>query len=194
MYELEANYGERSLLATPYVLIPIYAYTLTPHPQLVLTGKVPASELQDPNSTALALVHHKGVLDSLRSFNDSEVRHRLDRYTKFIFTRHPLERLLSAYRSKFQTLSPKTVYYRTHYGNLIARRFRGTRAIKTAPPAPVDDVTFPELVRLVVEARGAGGIDQHWKPISSLCHPLAVAYDFVGRYERLEEDANRLLR
>ena len=152
---------------------------------------MPASELQNQTSEAFARVHHSGVLDSLDRHNASEIRRRLERYTKFLFVRHPLERLLSAYRSKFQTLTPRTEYYRRHFGNIIARRYRGARGQRQAP---VDNVTFPEFVRFVIEWRSPFGIDQHWNPISNLCHPLAVGFDFVGRYESLDADADWLLR
>jgi hypothetical protein len=147
------------------------------------------------------------VLDSLDQYNASEIRRRLDSYTKAIFVRHPLERLLSAFRSKFQTLTPKTEYYRAHYGNMIARRYRGSQAMisldghartvasrRSQSKPPVDDITFPEFVRFVAGQRGPGALDRHWKPMSDLCRPSDIQYDFVGRYERLEEDADRLLR
>jgi hypothetical protein len=154
------------------------------------------------------------VVGSLDQFNTTEIHRRLDRYTKAIFVRHPLERLVSAFRSKFQTVTPKTEFYREYYGNIIARRFRKPQSAASAAanfqsivPAymldffrlrraprevPINDITFPEFVRFIAE-HGPDGFDQHWRPISNLCRPGDIQYDFVGRYERLEEDANRLL-
>lgn len=36
-------------------------------------------------------------------------------------------------------------------------------------------------------------MNEHWMPIYNLCQPCAVRYDFIGSYERLNEDANHVL-
>ncbi|XP_035492108.1 carbohydrate sulfotransferase 12-like isoform X2 [Scophthalmus maximus] len=36
--------------------------------------------------------------------------------------------------------------------------------------------------------------NEHWRQVYRLCHPCQVKYDFIGRLETLEPDADRLLR
>ena len=149
------------------------------HYQFVLTGK--ARSTDDVRHDVV----HQEVLVRLSQLNNSEIQSRLKSYFKFMFVRHPLERLLSAYRSKFQDLSDRTIFFRKSYGRHIAR-FRQI----WQPDEPVNDVTFPEFVRLVLDAQPN---DRHWAPMANLCLPCQIQYDFVGRFEKLEEDANQLL-
>jgi hypothetical protein len=77
------------------------------------------------------------------------------------------------------------------------RSFRNTSisSARRAPSKmPVDNITFPEFVPFVAVQCGPGALDQHWKPNADLCRLRDIKYDFVGRYERLKEDADRLLR
>ena len=102
-----------------------------------------------------------------------------------MFVRHPLERLISAYRSKFQTIAKNTEYYRRKYGIKIKSRLR-KESLNSSEP--VNDVRFDEFVSLVVTRLGKP-LDRHWKPMADLCYPCAVRYDFVGRYENLQAHA-----
>ena len=124
-------------------------------------------------------------MHTLRDFNSSGILHRLNHYTKVMFVRHPLERLISAYRSKFQTIAQNTEYYRRKYGIKIKSRLR-KESLNSSEP--VNDVRFDEFVSLVV-TRLIKPLDRHWKPMADLCYPCAVRYDFVGRYENLQAHA-----
>ncbi|KAG8012979.1 Carbohydrate sulfotransferase 8 [Nibea albiflora] len=37
-------------------------------------------------------------------------------------------------------------------------------------------------------------MDIHWEPVSQLCNPCLLQYNFIGKFESLQEDANFLLR
>lgn len=70
----------------------------------------------------------------------------------------------------------------------IKRRFRRKRLSKSAP------VTFREFVSYVLNERARRRqLDCHWRPMSELCTPCLVGYDFLGRYETLQDDANIVL-
>ena len=126
---------------------------------------------------------------TLGEFNSSGILHRLNHYTKVMFVRHPLERLISAYRSKFQTIAKNTEYYRRKYGIKIKSRLR-KESLNSSElrRSPVNDVRFDEFVSLVV-MRLIKPPDRHWRPMVDLCYPCAVRYDFVGRYENLQAHA-----
>jgi hypothetical protein len=156
---------------------------------MVLMGNASADELYNVSTNAFVHVHKPDVFKSLGAFKASEIRRRLQTYTKFFFVRHPLERLLSAYRNKFQTAN---VRYHINWGNKIARRLRKGPARPKRNDTPVDDITFAEFVRFNVEV--PHGFDPHWRQITELCHPSVIKYDFIGRYENLEADANKVLK
>ncbi|XP_073422818.1 carbohydrate sulfotransferase 14 [Dendrobates tinctorius] len=126
---------------------------------------------------------HRSDLVFLADLSAEQIRHRLQHYYKVLFVREPLERLLSAYRNKFGEIKE----YQQRYGVEIVRRYR-------QPPAASkgDDVTFSEFLRYLLD-EDEEKMNEHWMPIYQLCQPCAVPYDFIGTYERLREDANRVL-
>nr|XP_040040742.1 LOW QUALITY PROTEIN: carbohydrate sulfotransferase 14 [Gasterosteus aculeatus aculeatus] len=133
---------------------------------------------------------HRSDLLFLHSLKPEEIRHRLQHYFKFMFVREPMERLLSAYRNKFGEIES----YQRKYGVEIARRYRKPPAKDAAAAATRgDDVTFAEFVRYLLD-EDAERMNEHWMPMYNLCQPCAVRYDFIGSYERLEADAELVLR
>jgi len=97
-----------------------------------------------------------------------------------------MERVLSAYKNKF--VEPNE-YYHPAYGREIIKRYRPNatkEALKTG-----SGVTFPEFTQFWVETRRW---DEHWGQFDRLCHPCAVNYDFIGRFENLFEDASYLIK
>uniref|UniRef100_A0A803YAY1 Carbohydrate sulfotransferase n=1 Tax=Meleagris gallopavo TaxID=9103 RepID=A0A803YAY1_MELGA len=126
---------------------------------------------------------HKSDLVFLGDMTPDEINYRLKNYYKFVFVRNPAERLLSAYRNKFGEIKE----YQQKYGVEIVRRYR-----KNGGKSAGDDVTFSEFLRYLLDEE-VERMNEHWMPIYNLCQPCAVRYDFIGSYERLNEDANRVL-
>ena len=52
----------------------------------------------------------------LSTYTPEQIKYRLENYFKFIFVRHPMERLVSAYRSKFEKRKDNKVEYPWFYG------------------------------------------------------------------------------
>ncbi|XP_061855647.1 carbohydrate sulfotransferase 14 [Colius striatus] len=127
---------------------------------------------------------HKSDLVFLADMEPAEISYRLNNYYKFLFVRNPMERLLSAYRNKFGEIKE----YQQRYGLEIVRRYR-----QGGGGSAGDDVTFSEFLRYLLDEE-AERMNEHWMPIYNLCQPCAVAYDFIGSYERLEADADYVLR
>lgn len=132
----------------------------------------------------ISTVNHSSM-KLLSSYSDHEISYRLKNYFKFMFVRHPLDRLLSAFRNKFEEHF-KT--FEAKYGVQIVRNFRPN------PPAHPkgDDVTFAEFLAYVASTSN-NLLNEHWSSYIDLCQPCFVDYDYVGHFEFLEEDASFLL-
>ena len=111
----------------------------------------------------------------------------LKNYFTFLFVRDPMERVVSAYMSKF--VKNNKYFYRT-YGRGIIKLYRPNAAKEAYKTG--SGVTFPEFSRHVVETRKLR--DEHWQAFDKLCHPCAVKYDFIGRFENVYEDASYLIK
>ncbi|XP_028970645.2 carbohydrate sulfotransferase 8 [Esox lucius] len=133
--------------------------------------------------------HYANQLRRLDGYDQEGVAERLCSHTKLLFVREPFERLVSAFRDKFE--SPNS-YYHPVFGRPIISRYRANAsryALRTGA-----GVTFREFVQYLLDVRRPVGMDIHWEPVSQLCSPCLLRYDFIGRFESLKEEANFLLR
>ncbi|XP_041652328.1 carbohydrate sulfotransferase 8-like [Cheilinus undulatus] len=133
--------------------------------------------------------HFHNNLKGLKAYSSREVREKLKTFNKVLFVREPFQRLVSAYRDKFE--NPETHYHR-HFGRSIIARYRANPSREALSTG--DGVTFREFVHYLLDSSRPVGRDVHWEPISSLCHPCVVHYDFIGRFENMNNEANILLR
>ncbi|KAG9272402.1 carbohydrate sulfotransferase 8-like [Astyanax mexicanus] len=134
-------------------------------------------------------VHYGNHLKRLDSFNHQGIARRLETYTKVLFLREPFERLVSAFRDKFE--SPNS-YYHPVFGKPIISRYR-SNASQTALRTG-EGVTFKEFIQYLLDVHRPVGMDIHWEPVVQLCSPCLIDYDFIGKFETIEEEANFLLR
>uniref|UniRef100_UPI00398EBFA8 carbohydrate sulfotransferase 8-like n=1 Tax=Pristiophorus japonicus TaxID=55135 RepID=UPI00398EBFA8 len=133
--------------------------------------------------------HYGNALRRLDSFARPAAARRLRSYTKALFVREPLERLVSAFRDKFEQ---PNAYYRPLFGRAIIARYRPNATRQAL--ATGAGVTFAEFVRYLLDARRPVGLDIHWEPVSRLCSPCRLRYDFIGRFESMQAEAGVLLR
>ncbi|XP_067002353.1 carbohydrate sulfotransferase 11 [Anabrus simplex] len=115
----------------------------------------------------------------------------------FLIVRHPLERLLSAYRDKLEYSLPHTLHQKL--GNQIILKYRtgapkiipiGRKSYRKNPRWP----TFPEFVNYLVDVHKKGEpFDMHWTPITEFCTPCQVDFDIICKFETLQEDQNYLI-
>ncbi|XP_053098679.1 carbohydrate sulfotransferase 9 [Hemicordylus capensis] len=133
-------------------------------------------------------VHYGKHLKKLDSYDLKGIHMRLKSYTKFIFVRDPMERLVSAFRDKFE--HPNS-YYHPIFGKAIIKKYRlnaNKKALITG-----SGVKFEEFIQYLLDSHRPVGMDIHWDQISKLCYPCLINYDFIGKFETLEEDANYFL-
>uniref|UniRef100_G3PWV7 Carbohydrate sulfotransferase n=1 Tax=Gasterosteus aculeatus aculeatus TaxID=481459 RepID=G3PWV7_GASAC len=145
----------------------------------------------DPLAVPSDLVHNSSLHLTFAKFwrhYGSLSRHlmalKLQHYTKFLFVRDPFVRLISAFRNKFGR--PNEDFYK-QFGSVMLRRFAFAAGIKP---------TFQQFITYLLdpETESETVFNEHWRQVYRLCHPCQVKYDFIGRLETLETDAERLLK
>ncbi|CAH1784911.1 unnamed protein product [Owenia fusiformis] len=108
----------------------------------------------------------------------------LGEYFKFMFIRDPLDRLISAWDDKFNHTKP---YYSHRYGTEIIQRYRANPSIEAVQTG--DNVTFNELVSYITDIDVIQRADEHWRPMTDLCHPCLIDYDMYGNFYNVEEES-----
>ncbi|XP_073328429.1 carbohydrate sulfotransferase 8-like [Pagrus major] len=152
---------------------------------LMVLGGSATSTRDIPHDAA----HYSNHLRRLESYDRAGIAERLHSYTKVLFIREPFERLVSAFRDKFE--SPNS-YYHPVFGRPIISRYRAN-ATRTALRTGAG-VTFREFVQYLLDVQRPVGMDIHWEPVSQLCNPCLLRYNFIGKFESLEDEANFLLQ
>lgn len=172
-----------------YCYVPKVACTNWKRVMLILTGRTNETS---PLSIRSDSVHRMNVFTKLSQLEPDAIRHRLQTYTKFLFVRHPIERVLSAFRNKFQKNYTSSAYFKKRFGVKIIKKYR--QGIDPAQvPATGDGVKFPEFVSYLIDTKRSQ-LNEHWAPVSDMCHPCAVRYQIIGKYETLAEDSEYILR
>lgn len=105
---------------------------------------------------------------------------KMNRTKKFLIVRHPLERLLSAYRDKLEHMQNREYYYK-RFGRRIVLKYRQSGNMTRLEP------TFAEFLRFIVREKY---FDEHWMPYSRTCQPCTIHYDYILKFETLDRDEN----
>ncbi|KAJ8972123.1 hypothetical protein NQ314_000349 [Rhamnusium bicolor] len=169
-----------------YCYVPKVACTNWKRVMMVLTGESYTANLLD---IPASLAHSDNSTLKLSQLSPPEATSCLRDYTMFLMTRHPFERLLSAYRNKFMDSLPSSKYFQSRYGRHIVKKYRSS-------PSKADiesgaNVTFREFIHFLLQE----GVttNEHWTPIFNLCRPCTLNYTFIGHYESLSEDSKTVL-
>uniref|UniRef100_A0A674JCF3 Carbohydrate sulfotransferase n=1 Tax=Terrapene triunguis TaxID=2587831 RepID=A0A674JCF3_9SAUR len=135
------------------------------------------------NEVQQDLIHHTPLIKRLSSYPSDYQEKLLTSYTKVMFTRDPLERLVSAYRDKLLHSEP---YYSITVANEIKAMCRKNKN-------STEKVTFQEFVNFIL-TKNQEHLDVHWKPMFLLCDPCNIHYDIMGKFDTLEQDSEHVLR
>lgn len=100
---------------------------------------------------------------------------------KFIFVRHPIDRLISAFKSKAESEGNRKIIF-GHYLLDLMKRLRKDENV-TAATKPF----FREFVTYLLES-SPKTYDQHWQLFWDRCAPCTVKYDFIGKMETFARD------
>ncbi|KYN16897.1 PREDICTED: carbohydrate sulfotransferase 11-like [Trachymyrmex cornetzi] len=172
-----------------YCYVPKVACTNWKRVLMIATGKWSGN---DPLEIPADQAHSPGTFQRLNNHTLPEIEKKLATYDKLIVVRHPLERLLSAYRNKLETKHEKSArYFQTRFGKKIIKKYRPNATEESLRNG--DDVTFREFVDFVTDDAENGTRNEHWRSIYDLCQPCIVNYNLVSKYESLVEDATEIL-
>ena len=122
---------------------------------------------------------------------------QLSRLFKFIFLRHPFERLVSAFHDKFVTI--KQLNIMEPFVNFYLTREAIQRPIYLTKQwlNKNINVTFKIFVDFVLQESAfqtkIRRPSWHWWPFSDLCKVCDIAYDYIGELESLQEDIDCML-
>ena len=139
-------------------------------------------------SSKLGGLHHprnliKYNLRYLNSYSESEIRTRLQTYFKVVVARHPMVRLLSAYRNKLERKN--NLFERIAGRESKKRYFLGNQSKD-------DQVTFEQFVHYLVDTDPAR-YDKHGLSIIFSCHLCEIQYDYVAKIETSYVDYPRIV-
>ncbi|KAM4690498.1 carbohydrate sulfotransferase 9-like [Rhinophrynus dorsalis] len=128
-------------------------------------------------------IHNTALLKRLNDYPADMQQMMLNNYTKVMFTRDPLQRIVSAYRDKFLHSGG---YYGTHIANIIRSKIRKNNKSNAT-------VSFEEFVRYILQQK-ASTLDIHWIPMHYLCDPCNIKYDILGKFQTLKKDSDYVLK
>jgi hypothetical protein len=119
---------------------------------------------------------------------------------KFVFVRHPFERLVSAYNDKFfGRRDPdylESLFYHEKPVEVLLKASFNKFLFNRATTANFK-VTFEKFARFVIyeiQNRIVSHGSYHWMPYTDFCGLCLVNYDFVGKLETLGTDLELLSR
>ncbi|XP_023323409.1 carbohydrate sulfotransferase 11 isoform X2 [Eurytemora carolleeae] len=133
---------------------------------------------------------------------------------KLLITRHPFDRLVSAFRDKLERcINPKCIltkeWYYKKYGKEIVRMYRQksiqrhgetyySKRNNYGSPYPVlhrivELPTFWEFVQWIIH-KNVHKFDEHWKPMYLYCSPCTHSYNYILKFESIEEEERILSR
>lgn len=117
-----------------------------------------------------------------------EALSRLQNYTSFIIVRHPLVRILSAYRDKF------VEHHIPHYksiGRRILKKFR--KGVTKSELKRANNVRFDEFLGYIAATRKHRG-NTHWDHSILRNKVCLFDYDIIARLETGDEDTKFILK
>lgn len=154
----------------------------------LLAGKTNQTDLwQIPGDE----VHNPNAFETLSNLPTEDKEVILKTYTKFLIARHPFERILSAYKNKFENLDD--AFFRQNFDSVIIQNSR--RHLPVEDVKKLHDVKFEELIEFILHPELTKMVyNDFWDSINNLCHPCTIKYDIIGKFGTIEADSNHILK
>ena len=110
-------------------------------------------------------------------YSTHEQNFMLTHYHKVAFVRHPIDRLVSAYKNKFGEIES----FQKRFGIDIIEQFRPSNQPRSGKG---NDVKFSEFVEYLFSRAEVKREfwNEHWSPMYNLCQPCNVHYNYIGEF------------
>lgn len=160
-------------------------------------ANVPLEEVRSGKDGKLSTTKGQD-LKTLKDYSISERKRIFDTYYKFLVVRPPFERLLSAFRDKSDRLAYS--FFNGKVMDSLKERDMADEYIY------FDVESFHQFLEFIIArtpyplsnageiALEANTMLRNEMPIFDLCHPCSVEYDFIGKFETLEQDMNYITK
>ncbi|ELU03014.1 hypothetical protein CAPTEDRAFT_118380 [Capitella teleta] len=115
-----------------------------------------------------------------------DIINRLQKYTSFVIVRHPIDRIISAYKDKIQSRGPSRMRkivkdIMEFYGIREDRRLTNDAGTFWK----YVEITFPQFVSWMVRTKSN---DTHWQSFRDLCFPCDINFTYIGHLETIDTD------
>ena len=123
-------------------------------------------------------------------------------FTRFLLVRHPFDRLASAYADKISNVDETRRKIEPYYDEIRQRICRRYALFNVSRNSSAIDIqcqrmipSFEHFLQYVLHnARDPIYMDVHWRPYSWLCQVCKWKYNFISKYETLDQDLPYLLK
>lgn len=156
-----------------------------------------SSDLAPYRDTSIEQIfpHWDRNFNRLSDLDSSKALLVLQQYEVFTFSRHPLVRLVSSWRDKFQHQSKENrsdyINFHHQYGRHIIKRFR-----KDYNPEDLEKgfpISFQEYINYITSFSNADEMNEHWIPMPNICRPCHIKYSFIGSFENHKVESDYLI-
>lgn len=135
----------------------------------------------------------KGIKDL--SLNQAEEALFSDAYTRFTVARNPYDRAISCYQNRIANLGLEN-YDDQAYAE---KKFKKNREMILAwkrlniESSDHETISFDDFIKFICSQR-YGEMDRHWARQVDQIHPNEINYDYVLRFENLNEEISAMLK
>ena len=121
-------------------------------------------------------------------YSTEDRRYRLKHFFKYMFTRHPLDRILSAYKDKL--VIEMDDGHGSYYKKMLPKILKAVRPELLDKPLESIRLPYKDILRYMQQ----GGSDMHFKgPYEKQCQPCIVKYDYLAKVETFDNDMNYII-
>ncbi|CAF0726433.1 unnamed protein product [Didymodactylos carnosus] len=112
---------------------------------------------------------------------------------KFIFVRHPFQRIYSSFRDKFQNdnVDDTMFGWKDLEEDILTKMSNSTLTWIRRNDIRLDFDTFLKYIVYCIQHDQE--LNSHWDLIFRRCSLCHINYDWIGKFERIEKDASKLL-
>ena len=161
---------------------------------------LPASELFKSRDGVSQDKLEEVILDhSFLGLTSRSKKYVLQSYYKFIMYRNPLDRLVSAYRSKVERVPLHGFGHNAPHFNWLKKKIfeynhpKDYQEWRTTKGKQKVSISFSDFIDYWLSSRVLQ-FDEHFQTIFKLCQPCYVRYQYYGNFDTFNSDAEVLIQ